>query len=94
MRTFHTGGVFSVSFPKKLSPFLKGRFFYKKRTLKTSKDSLGQIALLTKQESFICNSSSKPRPASLEQTGLKLNIPAIFSLIKQNQFVEELTSFS
>jgi hypothetical protein len=92
MRTFHTGGVFSGVVSEEIRAPFKGQIFYKKSIPgKLVRTAYGQIALLTKQESFlfVIPALNQDQPYH-EQTGLKLNIPA-YSLvfIKQNQFVEE-----
>jgi hypothetical protein len=73
----------------KLEHLLKGRFFYKVAVGKLVR-TYGQIALLTKQESFLFIMPVINQTQLVDQTKIiKLTIPAYSLLfIKQNQFVE------
>lgn len=89
MRTFHTGGVFSGAVSDEIRAPFKGQIFYKHSSPgKLVRTAYGQIALLTKQESFLFIVPVINHPTQ-DGKVLKLTIPAYSLLfIKQNQFVE------
>nr|AYV90002.1 beta'' subunit of RNA polymerase [Capsosiphon fulvescens] len=87
MRTFHTGGVFSGSVSEEIRATHNGKVFFTNSTPgKLVRTAYGQIAFLTKQDSFLFLSQITNN--DLLNSPIKYQIPAYSLLfVKQNQLV-------